>query len=210
MITKSQNHKITKSSKQQKCFRVFVFSCFRDDGQGLLEAVIALGIIITGVIAALTLAIANLSGSVASETRITAANLAREGVEVTRNVRDSNWIAGASWDASLADGTYAVLWNTVAKKMELALVPGAAPDPEQFRVYHAAASGLFTSDGSAGDRTRFFRRVTLVPLCMGGASTCAGASRIGIRVSSAVGWDERGTTPIKPQVEVIADLYQWR
>ncbi|MBI4281523.1 hypothetical protein HY625_01740 [Candidatus Uhrbacteria bacterium] len=182
----------------------------QENGQGLLEAVIALGIIITGVIAALTLAIANLSGSVASETRIVGANLAREGVEVARNIRDSNWIAGASWDASLADGTYLVAWNAVAKKMELTPVSGAAPDPEQFRMYHAAASGLFMSDGSAGDRTRFSRRVTLAPLCAVGASACAGASRIGIRVSAQVGWDERGATPVKPQVHVVADLYQWR
>src|SRR3989338_7544584 len=58
-------------------------------GQGLLEAVIALGIIITGLVAALTLAIGSLSGAGASESRIIAVNLAREGMEITRNRRDS-------------------------------------------------------------------------------------------------------------------------
>lgn len=200
--------KISNKKEFGSCFLVFGYSAAR--GQGLLEAVIALGIIITGVVAALTLAIANLSGSVASETRIAAANLAREGVEVARNIRDSNWIAGTSWDANLDDGTYRIAWNAAAKKLELTLVPGAAPDPEQFRVYHAVASGLFMSDESAGDRTRFFRRVVLTSLCADGVGTCTQAGRIGIRVATAVGWDERGVTPQKPQVQVVADLYQWR
>ena len=181
-------------------------------GQGLLEAVIALGIIITGVVAALTLAIANLSSTGASESRIIAAKLAREGVEVVRNIRDSNWVKGAPtlWDAGIdqvgEEHTYAPRWNLDTKQMEL---PTIADTTTQGRLYYFSGSGMYSPD-DRGQGTRFFRRIVLTNICADGGVTCGQSDRVGIRVQSNVSWEQRGALPEQPQVRIIEELYRWR
>ena len=61
-------------------------------GFTLLETLIALSVLSVGIMAAFTLSTANLNTARANYQRILAANLAREGVEFIRNVRDSNWL----------------------------------------------------------------------------------------------------------------------
>ncbi len=61
-------------------------------GFTLLEGIIALGVISTGLMVGLTLALSNLLASQDNERRAIGANLAREGIEVVRNIRDSNWL----------------------------------------------------------------------------------------------------------------------
>lgn len=80
----------------------------------MIEIVLILGLIIIGLLGILAVVIANISGGEASKKMIVAANLAREGVEVVRQIRDNNWLdcgmqSGgvyfcASWDDGLLDG----------------------------------------------------------------------------------------------------------
>jgi hypothetical protein len=80
-------------------------------GQGLLEATIAIGMILLGLGALLTLTLQNVSATTASSQRITALHLAREAIEVVRGIRDSNWLEinnpavgeTPSWDDGLVD-----------------------------------------------------------------------------------------------------------
>ncbi len=77
-------------------------------GQTLLETIIAVFILVTALTAGVGLGIYAFSNSAVSQSEITASNLAREGVEAVRLMRDSNWLAsdakGASWDlTSCAD-----------------------------------------------------------------------------------------------------------
>ena len=209
MSTESQNHRITESRDHKKCFCVSVFLCFGDTGQGLLEAVIAICIIVTGIVAALTLAIGSLSAGVASESRIIATNLSREGIEVVRNIRDSNWVAGGKWDLGLDSGEYMLTWE--AKRMEL--VPFQATSND--RLYYSASDGVYTLDAGFIVATPFYRRITIADICEEATSPCSGADssgadRIGIRVTTKVWWERRGVRPATPQMEVVADLYAWR
>ena len=57
-----------------------------------MEAIIAVGIIVTVIITALGLGIYTTRVGRTSQNRIIAMNLAREGIEVVRNIRDSNWL----------------------------------------------------------------------------------------------------------------------
>ena len=66
-------------------------------GQGLLEAIIAIGIILTATIASLTLIVSSIEASRGVRERLIASNLAREGIEAVRAVRDSNWLADRDW-----------------------------------------------------------------------------------------------------------------
>src|SRR3989344_4373372 len=76
-------------------------------GQSLIELLIAMTVIIVG----LTAESATIFGQVRLQERnadeVVAANLAREGVELAKAVRDSSWIAGGAttFDAGLYAGT---------------------------------------------------------------------------------------------------------
>lgn len=62
-------------------------------GQGLLEVIIGIGVIIAGTVGSITLVSATLTAGRSTNNRVIAASLARESVEVVRNIRDSNWLA---------------------------------------------------------------------------------------------------------------------
>lgn len=71
-------------------------------GQSLIETIVAIFVLTTALTAGLGLTIYVFSSSATSQNEIIASNLAREGIEVIRMMRDSNWLAG---DAS-SDVTY--------------------------------------------------------------------------------------------------------
>lgn len=62
------------------------------EGFTLIEGIIAVGIIGSALIVGLTLAHSNLQAAQSNADRVLASHLAREGIEVIRNMRDSNWI----------------------------------------------------------------------------------------------------------------------
>lgn len=62
-------------------------------GQGLLEVIIGIGVIIAGTVGSITLISATVTAGRSTNNRVAAASLARESVEVVRNIRDSNWLA---------------------------------------------------------------------------------------------------------------------
>jgi hypothetical protein len=95
-------------------------------GQGLLEATMAIGMILVGLGAVLTLTLQNVSATAASNQRVVALQLAREGVEVVRGIRDSNWLAAGHGDPSRE-------WDT-------GLTPGAADCTSAF----CGAAAAFT------------------------------------------------------------------
>lgn len=71
-------------------------------GQSLIETILAIFILTTTLTAGLGLTIYAFSSSTTSQNEIVASNLAREGVEAVRMMRDSNWLAGdvkgGAWD----------------------------------------------------------------------------------------------------------------
>src|SRR3989338_5251199 len=58
-------------------------------GQSLMEVVVALGVVLFVLISIVVLVLINSFGQKASENRVIATNLAREGIEVFRNLRDT-------------------------------------------------------------------------------------------------------------------------
>jgi len=63
--------------------------------QSLLEAIIAIGVILVATISSTTLVVSTISAGRVSADKIQAANFAREGFEVVREIRDSNWMKRA-------------------------------------------------------------------------------------------------------------------
>ncbi len=110
-------------------------------GFTLLEGIIAMTVITVGLVAGMSLAISNISTAQNNERRVVAVNLAREGVEAIRNIRDSNWLkvdlnrtypsdAGGgkqlySWDSFLSNqGSWYV---SAGRVFTMTFVPGASP-----------------------------------------------------------------------------------
>lgn len=61
-------------------------------GQSLLETLLAIGVILTVTIAASTLIVSTVAAGQSSTDKVAAANFAREGIEIVRGIRDSNWL----------------------------------------------------------------------------------------------------------------------
>ncbi len=126
--------------------------------QTLLEAVLAIGVILVATISATTLIVTTISAGQSSEDKIVAANLAREGVEIVRGIRDSNWIKRAQ---NVVDGTGA--GATTTRWDDTSLPPpshdgyvslGNATGKCYFAVYDINY-GWFLTEGSAMPCTTF-------------------------------------------------------
>lgn len=84
-----------------------IFSKKKQRGFTLLETIIACFMVAIGAVGAYTVfsQITNITSLSAS--RLTAAYLAQEGIEIVRNIRDSNWLQSEDWNNGLtgcADG----------------------------------------------------------------------------------------------------------
>jgi type II secretory pathway pseudopilin PulG len=80
-----------KSDRDMKNFRLRITR--HESGQTLIETLIAVFILVTAVLSAIGVVIHALGTSSVSRNQIIALNLAREGIDVIRSMRDSNWMA---------------------------------------------------------------------------------------------------------------------
>lgn len=74
----------------------------------VMGAILVIGI---GVAASYYIVQQIISYTFASSSRLTAAYLAEEGVEIVRNIRDTNWVSNNVWNAGLGSGTYQADYN---------------------------------------------------------------------------------------------------
>lgn len=167
-------------------------------GQGLLEVIVAIGVITTGLVSALGLTVANLATTQTSAMRIVAANLAREGIEVVRNIRDNNWLTltEEKWDQGLKCDD-----QTGTVEYEATEVNCAANSFDDAKLYQDG-DGFFSHQISDTE-TAYQRLIILDDICAEGEGSC---QKIGIRVRSQVQWQERGTTHSLTAEEW---LYNW-
>lgn len=152
-------------------------------GFTLIEALVALVILTIALGPALVLS-SNVS-SVASviQNNLIAANLAQEGVEVVRAIRDSNWYNGLAFDTGLSDGDYRIEWNSTSL-----IALGSNP-------FLKKNSGLYNY--SLGTDTVFKRIVTITRI-----------SSEELRVVSSVTWTERGER-VK-NIKTESHLFDWK
>jgi len=149
----------------------------------LIEVIIAIFLLTVGTVGAFSLMQKTIAFTAISSSQLAAAYLAQEGIEVVRNIRDTNYLEASSWDDGL----------------------GAASD---YRLDHQSSSfpdigcgnylkydGNFyscSSDASA----KFQRKITI---------TKPAADKMTIEVE--VSWQERGASY---HVLAETELYDWR
>lgn len=200
-------------------FMKFNFKKFKlEEGQSLVEMIVAIAIIVTGLVGALALTISNLTGVGEAGTRVVASNLAREGVEVVRNLRDANWLQNLAWDTGLFlgdDFTAIAVFNSTTNKWHLDFSPNGIS--EVTAKLYRGPENLYLQDISppAGTATQYARLLTLDPICFNAATktetitgnSCGAEEKTGIRVKSEVSWTVSGR-----QHSIILEdrLYNWR
>ncbi len=188
-------------------------------GQGLLEAIIAVAIIAVGLSAVLALAGNNLKVSNISAQQVVAVNLAREGVEIIRNKRDSNWLAGLPFETGIigtsSDMEGILEFDPAAGTWTMDFGPDNFSDPDTV-VYRNDQSGTYQgvyrqAQPSGYTPTVYKRLIHINPICanaMDGFSSNCGVGQLrGLRVLSEVQWSEKGNTR---SFSVEERLFDWK
>lgn len=160
--------------------------CHNTQGQGLLELIVAMGIIVSGLVGTLSLTISNQTASQDSADRLVATNIAREGIEVIRNMRDSNWlncyvdtdrsVTCSNWYDTISafnDTTAALLFNPATNTWTLDFDALNAISDASARLWRyttgtAELSSFFQSTSQTpgnASLTKYRRLITLHALC---------------------------------------------
>jgi prepilin-type N-terminal cleavage/methylation domain-containing protein len=171
--------------RHRSCF-MFHFSSSASPGFTLVEVLVAMALLTTALVPAFVLATNAVSLSTTIRNSLIASNLAQEGAEITRAMRDANWFASVPFQTGLDvcsagcavqfDSTVPITGALVASPLRL--------DP---------VTGLYQY--STGNPTLFTRSVTVTAV-----------SPQELRVVSLVTWRERG---IDKSSEVEYHLYDW-
>lgn len=132
---------------------------------------------------ALFLTVSAINTSTTIKNNLIAANLAQEGAEVIRAMRDRNWFLGSAFDSGIDNGTYRVQWDSDS------LISLGSNPPIKLD------NGVYNY--SFGSDTVFRRTVTIQKL-----------NSYQIRINSVVTWTERGDRQKSAQVE--SHLFDWK
>ncbi|MBI2035132.1 MAG: hypothetical protein HYT12_00410 [Candidatus Liptonbacteria bacterium] len=175
-----------------------------EGGQLLIEAMVAISIIVVGLFGILELLSSSLGLNKVIAGQYKAAYLASEGVEVVKNIVDENMAAGRPWNETVWDVCMSesggdgcvVEYNTDAGGLGSISLQGFLGFPLRFR------DGIYSYDLS-GAITPFTRIVTVDMVSDGTAPQgCQ------IKVTSRVDWRTRGGGEFKIQIE--DRFYNWR
>lgn len=197
-------------------------------GQTLLEVLIAITVIVIGLMAVIGLAIGNATAAEESANRTTAANLAREALEVVKQQRDSNWLSNKNF-SEIINPTYSkayikldpadpsgVSWGIVFGNYSL------DADDTLVSWVDDGQGGKYYNQQGGGQPTKFHRLITMQRLCQSsdnrginfaytvkpsGVNCDAGNNLIGVQVTADVKWAKPlGTGQVTAQTR----LFDWR
>ena len=129
----------------------------KNTGFTLLELIVAIFIITTGLVAAASLMSYSISAVIIGKSQIIATNLTQEGLEVVRSIRDNNWHCIAdpdctdvtSWNEGLGEGDKQVEYNSLSLSVYIS---------EPLKLYNGFYQYTF---GDETHETRFYRKITI-------------------------------------------------
>ena len=148
-------------------------------GELLVEVIVALGIFFVAMLAVSNVLVRSLQTQQISQQFILATNLAREGLEAVRNIRDTNWMRypgdpANCWNNAATDECDGVLiasgahvltiddeyqWSLSAQTDDVDINAGATSNAP-YRLY-LDAQGLYVDSGSDAELTPFHRAITI-------------------------------------------------
>jgi len=167
--------------------RAFSLKLQQRSGQLLIEAMVAISVMVIGLLGIFALLSQSLGLYHVAADQYVAANLAAEGIEVVKNILDANFLkSGMAWNEGLAvDGAYGVNYNSTS--LDSLLTNKNLLFDETNKVYNY----------TTGRPTTFQRIITIKNI-----------SPDEIQVDSEVRWKTRGGLSSKISLE--DHFYNWR
>ena len=162
------------------------FFCTENKGITLVEGLVALMILSFGLIPAFGIILTANGFAVSIRNNIIAANLAQEGAEVVRALRDANWFLDRPFDFGLGDGTYLIEWSS-----NILAPVGSNPS---LKINPQGLYGYVS-----GTDTIFKRRILITKIDPSGCG-CE------LRIISEVSWQEKRGTRV---INVESHLFNW-
>lgn len=157
-------------------------------GFTILEVIAAIFVLLIGVLSAYSVTSQLISSTHLAANRLTAAYLAKEGVEIVRNIRDTNWVEPApSWNDDLGTGNYETDYNDSG-------LTSCLPCEYNNLRFLRFDTNFFNYEN--GDNTNFKRKINITP---------DGFDKLDVTVE--VWWKEKGV--IKGPITVKENLYNW-
>lgn len=152
-------------------------------GQSLVEAMVAAGILAMGLMGIMSLLAQSFGLNRVVTDNYTATYLSAEGIEVVKNIMDTNRVAGRSWDSGLGAGIYEVEYDSRS------LLPN-----QNRNLGFDPSSKLYSYGGT--QETPFRRTVTLTRV-----------SADELKIVAAVTWASRGGSYA---TNLEDHFYNWR
>ncbi len=149
----------------------------RDNGQLIVEMMVAVSLLVIGLLGVFAVLSQSLGLNRVAANQFVAANLAAEGIEVTKNIVDANFINDAQWNLYIEDGQYEVQFD------DTSLIGNEASDNPSQQKFLSLNNGRYSYD-SGGEETRFKRIITI--------ENVPASDPTEIRVTSEVYWTDRG------------------
>lgn len=176
----------------------------KSNGFTIIEVLIAIFVILVGLLGAFSVINQSLSASGIVSSRLVAAYLAQEGIEIIRNIRDTNWLQAGEplktspWDNGLPDGNWQVDYTTVTllgtDEFEQCGDSGYNCEDYDGDFLKLNDSGFYNY--SLGTPTKFKRKITL-----------AKEGEDVLKVSVLVEWELRQKSY---QLSAQEKLYNWK
>ena len=234
-MTKNQNTKHEIRILKFRILNLFRISDFgfriSKSGFTLLETVVALAVILAAVVGPVSLITRGLVDFSFAKNKIIAVNLAQEGIELIRAVRENNILCDSingnpnwNWNRDPEGGNLTSTKRQVSTQ-DVVTINCKPPGPGSPILITTPRLPLSTAEtlrfdsstglyGYTGQDTIFTREITIcVPPNAGGGSNCSTAPDSDVpngsqmEVISRVTWNERG---ILREVNLRERLYEWR
>jgi len=186
---------------------MFSFNHKKSRGFTLVEALVALSILLTGIISGFILVTRALYNAKVIQDRLTASFLAQEGIELVRKIRDTNYVkningVSTNWNNGLADGSYYISVDPDSNPKQVKIsekynedqeskIPNLKRDENNFQ---------YGFNYKYGDETNFKRIIRIKTI-----------DSNHLRVQSVVAWNTRNISFLEGQGAIVAEdhLYNW-
>jgi len=164
-------------------------------GFTLIELLLTIFIVTIGLAAVFLIAQFPLHQTSISISRLTAAYLAQEGIEIVRNIRDTNWLEPSPWNSGLSPGNYEADYTY----SDLVSCSGSCgyDDLRKLKIDNG-----FYKYSSGGEETKFKRKIAIE------SETDLESGTDHLKIKVTVYWKEKdGKTYTFPAVQ--ENLYNW-